>query len=407
VDRRRFLKDICLSAASGIFLHETFAGESSVAKFEYTLTSDWLARWQDHILKDARSRYCDTEMGEQLAWLIAPYLNGFYYGYKATRNLTWVSMLVDWADSWIKRAVKEPDGFTGWPKAGSGGHVEQDFYADSLMGEATAFRPVVLMAGEILKTPVLKEKLGGKAQEWIDLAGRIFEKWIARGCWREVKDGGLWVVPKFGIDRETGQWTEGYARRNSEGFSHPANKQNYIALSLLALYNVTGKAEYRELAGKWWRLLKSRLRTHDNGKYVVWNYWDPSGPWDFLSNGEPQHWVGVHPSGGYCEMDAEAMVAAFEHDLVFAREDLRRLVATHRDFMWNQEITGAKFQRLDGRLTASGQKDWSGTLWPALVPYDPDLRKIFVLTHDPASWAGLALTPWFRWRLAEGFPSLS
>jgi len=41
-------------------------------------------------------------------------------------------------------------------------------------------------------------------------------------------------------------------------------------------------------------------------------------------------------------------VAGFERGLVFTKEDIQRLVATNRDFMWNQQIQGAKFQRIDG-----------------------------------------------------------
>ncbi len=74
-------------------------------------------------------------------------------------------------------------------------------------------RPLILSAEEILSVPALKEKYGTRADAWLKLAGQIFEKWDARGCWREVKAGGLWVVPGFGMDAKTGGWTEGYARR--------------------------------------------------------------------------------------------------------------------------------------------------------------------------------------------------
>ena len=29
---------------------------------------------------DARNRYCDRELGEEIGWLITPFLDGFYYG---------------------------------------------------------------------------------------------------------------------------------------------------------------------------------------------------------------------------------------------------------------------------------------------------------------------------------------
>ena len=64
---------------------------------------------------------------------------------------------------------------------------------------------MVLMSGEILKTPALKKEYGAKAEEYIRLSEQMFEKWDSRGAWRETKEGGLWVLPPFGIDREDQQ----------------------------------------------------------------------------------------------------------------------------------------------------------------------------------------------------------
>jgi hypothetical protein len=41
-------------------------------------------------------------------------------------------------------------------------------------------------------------------------------------------------------------------------------------------------------------------------------------------------------------------------------------------------------------------------LWGALIPYDETLRKIFIENNDPASWGGMAATPWFLAREANG-----
>ena len=408
--RRQFLRDATLAAAGfpwlakGVLAGQAISGQGGevASKMDPALARDWLARWEKGILGDARNRYCDREMGEEIGWLVSPFLNGFYYGYRATGDAQWVARLVDWADSWINRGVKEPDGFMGWPKGGTGGAVEQELYADSLLGEAMVLRPVVLMADQILKTAAIKERFGPQAESYLRLAGQVFEKWDARGCWRQVQGGGLWVVPAFGMDLQTGKWTDGYERRATDGFSNPANKQNHIARWLLALYDVTGKPVYRERAEKWWQLMKSRMRTREGGKYFVWNYWDPAGPWDVKPDGSPQHWVGVHPNGGYYQIDVEGMVAAFEHGLVFTRQDIDRLIATNRDFMWNQQVKDARFQRIDGGEPDPRWKDSPGVLWTALVPYAPTLRRVFLANHDPAGWGGLAATPWFLAREASG-----
>ncbi len=411
--RRAFLKQAALSAAGIASLHNrllaaTVNGASTnnaPVALDAPLAKDWLARWEKNILGDERNRYCDHEVGEEIGWLVSPFLNGFYYGYLATRDPKWVALFADWADSWIQRGVKEPDGLIGWPKSGSGGMPAENFLTDSLLGEAMGLRPVALMAAEIQKTPALKEKFGAQAGAWLQLAGQIFVKWDSRGCWREVEAGGLWVVPAFGIDTKTGGWTDGYARRMTDGFSNPDNKENHIARWLLAMYDVTGKPVYRERAGKWFQLMKSRMKTREDGKYFVWNYWDPAGPWDYKPDGSARHWVGVHPNGGYYAIDLEGIVAAYEHGLVFTRDDINRLIATNRDFMWNQQVDGARFQRIDGGAPDPRWKDSPGVLWTALVPYDETLRKIFLANNNPSSWGGLAATPWFSAREAAGSSS--
>jgi len=388
MNRREFLGDMVLAGAALPLVKSDVRGAASA-----DLTQDWLARWEKNILGRARSRYCDKEMGEQLGWLVSPFLNGFYYGYLATRDPKWVEMLIDWMDSCVRRGIKEPDGFVGWPKSGM--DATESFYTDSLLGEAMALRPVVLTADEILKTPALKGKFDSQAQAYLRLAERVFEKWDSRGCWREIANGGLWVVPLFGIDPKTGQWTEGYTRRNTDGFSNPDNKENHIARWLIAMYDVTRKPVYRERAEKWFRLMKSRMKLRQDGTYFVWNYWDPAGPWDYKADGSPKHWVGVHPNGGYYGIDVEAIVTAFEHGLVFTKEDIQRLIATNRDFMWNQEVTGAKFQRIDGGQPDPRWRNSPGVLWTALVPYDETLRRVFLTNHSPSGWGGLSATPWF------------
>jgi hypothetical protein len=392
--RREFLKQTAFVATVAA-LHPTGLAKDASVKIDPALAKDWLDRWQKGILSDSKNRYCDREMSEELGWLVSPFLNGFYYGYRATGDAQWLDRLADWTHAWTSRSVKEPDGFLGWPKSGTGGSVEDNLYTDSLLGEAMALRPAVLAARHILRDPGLKEKFGDAAQAWIKLAESTFEKWIARDCWREVKEGGVWVVPTFGIDKQTGQWTEGYARRATDGFSNPDNKQNLIALWLLALHDATGKQVYRDHAEKWWRVMKSRMKTREDGKYFVWNYWEPAGPWDYKPDGSTRHWVGVHPNGGYYNIDLEGIVTAFEHGLVFTREDINKLIATNRDFMWDQHVEHAKFQRMDGGEPDARWKDTPGCLWTALVPHDETLRKIFLANHQPDAWGGIAVTPWF------------
>ena len=159
--------------------------------------------------------------------------------------------------------------------------------------------------------------------------------------------------------------------------------------------DVTQKPVYRERAAKWWGVMKSRMQTREGGKYFVWNYWEPAGPWDYNADKSTVHWVGVHPNGGYYAVDLEGIVTAFEHGLVFDKGDIDKLIATNRDFMWNQQVEGAKFKRIDGGQPDPHWKDTPGVLWSALVPHDETLRKIFIANHNPSGWGALGETPWF------------
>ena len=158
---------------------------------------DWLLRWERSILSENSMQYCGTEMGEEIGWKISPFLKGFYYGYLATGNLLWVDKLVACTDAWFNRAVKEPDGYFGWPKVGAAGtavDVLDDFYADSMLGEAMGLTPGSLMSVEMRRDPLLKEKYSSKAEEYLKSAEQIFEKWDSRGVWRETDNGGMVTV---------------------------------------------------------------------------------------------------------------------------------------------------------------------------------------------------------------------
>lgn len=358
--------------------------------------AEWQDRWEQAIVEGAaKDRSCDKEMGEELGWLVSPYLNGFYQGWRLTGKPVWIDRLIEWSDAWMRRAVTEPDGYQGWPQTGSGSQFEQAHFNDSLLGEAMALRPAVLMAGAIQKDLGLRRTYGAKANAYLTMAKRIFEKWDARGAWRDVPTGGIWVVPEFGLTPGGTAWTDGYASRTVTGFSNPDNKNNLISEFVIALADATGQPLYRTRAEKWWRLMHSRLHPAGEGRYLVWNYWEPGGPWDALPNGSLKHWVGVHPNGGYYGIDVEGMVTAYQHGLVFTKADLDLLIATNRDFMWNHQVESARFGMIDGGKADPRWANSPGVLWTALLPYDATLRSVFAANHKPDGWGGLGLTAWY------------
>jgi hypothetical protein len=349
------------------------ADRMTLLPMSQTKFNHWLSIWDPYATPSATDTTPDTVRGEKIGWIMTPSLNGFYYGYLATGDTKWVGYLVNWADRWIQKATIEPDGYKGWPAVGASGTLVDGtdaYYADSLLGEAMALRPIVLMAREILNNPTLSTTYGAKAQSYIQLAEKTFEKWESRGAWRETSNGGIWVVLPFGINRSNNTWTSGYSQRfsTSVGFSVPNNKANHIARWHLALYDATGKSIYKDRANKWFQLMKSRLKlTTDGIKFQMWNYWEPAGAWDYLSSGQTKHWVGVH-TPGYYFIDTEGIVDAYEHSLVFHGIDLGRLIAT-----------------------ALAENRY----WTALVPYNTQIQNSFESSNKPNSWGGLTNTPWY------------
>jgi hypothetical protein len=245
------------------------------------------------------------------------------------------------------------------------------FHADSLLGEAMALRPVVLMSVEIRKNPALRERYGAKANAYVGLSEDMFKKWNMRGGWRRTDGGGIIsVVVPFGIDEKTWTWTDGYENRGAPraGFSHQNNKANLVASWLLAMFEATHKLEYKERAEKWFWLMKSRMKIASGSTYGIWNYWEPAGRWDYKASGIPKHWIGIHPNPAYYDIDVEAIVFAHAHGVVFTKEDISRLIAT-----------------------SLAEKRY----WAALVPYDATSQKRFEESHKPDSWGGLIATPWY------------
>jgi hypothetical protein len=379
----------------------------------------------------------------------------------ATRNAKYVDMLADWADSLVKRAVTEPDGYVGWPsKAAAGTAVDNldDYDADSFLSDAMVLRPIVLMAREMTTNPALKEKYGARGESYLKLAEQIYEKWVTRGGWRETSGGGMISVTlPYGMDPSHKTWID-FGTRNApgHGFSHPDNKSNEVARWMLAMWDVTGKLEYRDRAEKWFKVQKSRMKVKDDGTYEIWNYWQPAGPWDYKAGGAPKHWVGVHPNGGYYWVDLRAIVAAYEHGLVFTQADIVRLINTAKtswqggdpaspaagmevsahppggtakevnacfrnsktlnpieaglgaltgtvvSVEWNRRtdkgriVLRPKDARTDVIVgTDKNTKVQILRMWSSLAPFDDEIQKCFEATESPEGWGGLSTVPYY------------
>ena len=143
-------------------------------------------------------------LGENIDWQLAPVLTGFYYGYMASSDPT-MWMDGDLRGHLISLETIEPDGYPGWPSSAPAGTSTDEldwYYADSLLGDAAAFRPIVLMAHQMITNPALKAAYGAKGQTYLALAKTLYQKWVWRGGWRDTDPayypGGMTCGPAGG-----------------------------------------------------------------------------------------------------------------------------------------------------------------------------------------------------------------
>src|SRR5215469_10846179 len=103
--RRAFLRKTGMAATGIAFATKipgVFAADTASAPLNPALKQDWLNRWEKSLIGSTRNRYCDRELGEEIGWLVSPFLNAFYYGYLATHDDKWLDYFVNWTDAWIK-----------------------------------------------------------------------------------------------------------------------------------------------------------------------------------------------------------------------------------------------------------------------------------------------------------------
>ena len=346
------------TTATGTYVQQSGAPFWTLAPLPLATWQEWLYLWDQNIdgpggeyqweVQFAIPHYAASgNASENLDWQIAPVLTGLYYGYMATGDTKYVDEMVTCVDEIINLAVTEPDGYPGWPAPDPDNQApgtSATYNADSILGEAAIFRPIVLLACQMTTNPALQAKYGAKGQSYIQLAEQIYAKWVSRGGWRDTANGGMIpVVLPYGMDPTNTYWIDYDTRNNpGNGFSHPENKANEVALWMLAMWDVTGNPEYKTRAAKWFTLLKSRMTLNGDGTYAIWNYWQPAGPWDYYADGSAKLWIGVHPNNGYYQIDTQAIVAAYEHGVVFTAADITALIKT-------------------------AKTSWTGSAWPGVA----------------------------------------
>ena len=205
---------------------------------------------------------------------------------------------VDWTDSWIKSAPVEPDGIPGWPKGDCGGGESNEYSADSLLGEAMALRPVVLMAHKIKSTP--HKRLQPNGATTLRATSNWPEKYSKNGIRAIV--GARSRMAAFGSCRHSG-----LIRKRASGPTVTRCGKQLVS-PIPTTRKITSPAGCSRctmgLRNRFTRNAPNngfvscaracaRAMTENISSGIIGN---PLGRGITKTDGSPKHWVGVHPN---------------------------------------------------------------------------------------------------------------
>jgi hypothetical protein len=334
----------------------------------------------------------ENAKGESFCWHARVGMNQFIDNYEATKNTQWLDAGIKYYDFLVSKMDTDPDGYRGW--IGPYGYDEK-YWQDSHVGDAILINDLLDFSVLVLEDKDLKEKYGTKANEFVQLARKDFvEKYDKRETWIEDGHYGSYIgFNKFLNPGDFSKWV--YAPNVSRaGISHPFNKQMDAAQVCLRLHRITGDNFYRDRAERIFFTAKSHFQLH--GNHYHWNYYEPLTPGDIdLQKKETNHWVSVHPyRSGYQAGEVAKIVEAYHYGIVFNEEDIKRIVNTNVDVMWNQDKTNPEYinsNHLGPKDDTTGLAAFkraydhsnisknTGELWTSLLDFDQRIRDLYEL----------------------------
>jgi len=161
--------------------------------------------------------------------------------------------------------------------------------------------------------------------------------------------------------------------------SQKYNIANKLGVVLLKLYRITGEGFYRDKAEKLFFRMKSNFQHYDG--HINWNYWVPYYKRDILFDTDSlTHWAGPHVKRpGYQSTETAQIVEAYNTGVVFSEYDIKGIIKTQLNVMWNQDKENPSFRISDGRepKKVDGQMRLQGSFWSSLKDFDPTIRELY------------------------------
>ncbi|MFQ5809647.1 MAG: hypothetical protein ACE5JM_08510, partial [Armatimonadota bacterium] len=307
-----------------------------------------------------------AQQPEDITWQASKYIRMPLVAYGLTEDAKYLDMFVERMDNLCACMTKGPAGFLGWyglPLELFRHPDHPDRKVDVIL---TSFVVAGLMAdfARVVQTDdALQEKYEPAVRRYLALArDQLVKKWDARGCYKDLGDGGAVYITHPDLKVTKGSLTQ------------PHNKHSKTIKSLLSLYAATHEDEYLVKAIKLGTRFKRSLTLVDD-RYR-WNYWDPAGAWDVHPDEREtwKHWINVEHRGGYYNLSASQAVLLYEHGLVFDKTDIDRFVKTQMTVCWNGDVNDPAWAKPDGQQTEVAY------LCRSLAPFD---ERIYQMGYGP------------------------
>src|ERR1035437_7068946 len=332
----------------------------------------------------------DAAKGESFCWNARVGMDDYVNNYGLTKNTEWLDAGIKYYDFLISKLDTDPDGYKGWI-----GPADGNVWQDAMVGDAILMDGILNFVVLVKEDVKLKSKYNQKADEYLKTVKKeFFEKYDKRGCWVEDGPYGSYIgFTKFLKPNDLTKWVAG-PRNTNPGISNPFNKQMDAGIVCLKMMRITGDKYYRDKAQRIFFTAKSHFQYFDN--HYCWNYFDPQYKGDVdVARNNTRHWVDVHMwRSGYQASEVDKIAEAYQYGIVFDEQDIKRIINTNLNVMWNKDKVNPKFINSNG-LGADGDTVGlagfkrayghsnvvknSGELWTGLLDFDQTVRDLYEL----------------------------
>ena len=378
------------------------------------LLNDWFNRYGDDDIHTYGPAYDNMD----LAWKWAPMIKARCYAYELLQQKILMDKAYQSINIIMNNAIKKnpmgQDAFlcneSRWK------NPDATWWNDGVecTGES------MLTLGAILRWIYVVKKYPALHNDYLAIANQWLEKiendffinkwipWIVDDDRQEPCDyryPGAMVLPQLACTTCTvDPYAEDYRLASS-----PHNKNSDFGLTMLTLYDITGKQEYFDIIRGVALNFKSKMIWQNGGEYYSWHYYDPTWVGDFSGgilgfNAKSGIWI--EHRNGYGNISLKFATECYRRGIVFCRTDIERYIKTNRDIMWDGVTTRTSDCGVD-----PAQKTWKlndgsgpptvtsncGGLYNALCPYDSTLEYLGYNSYasSPTSWGAKIDIPRF------------